>query len=769
MNKAFPPHNYELSPFTGWTRAHWEHLLARMTYGYVRAAQQSGSPARVLYPDDRRGLSDAVDAIESFARIASAWSAWLRNPANPAGLNFQGHRMDVEALLRQALLEGTDPTAERTYWGDIGHMDQRLVESADIAVAVWLSRERVFGKMTPAEQAQVMNWLAQVDGKGTYADNWILFPAIAQAVRLHLGYPAPEKELDNKLAQMAEFYRGDGWYVDGLGDEFDLYNAWMFNWHYLLWAQIDGERRPEHRCRVLERARSFLAGFVHFFGANGSYPAWGRSLIYRFAAVAAFATGYWLDVAPADPGLLRRLSSGCIKYFCEHGLFDPNEHYVRQGFHGDFPAAGEPYISPGSPYWCCHGLFALTFDSDDPFWTAVESPLTIERSDFELVLPAPGFVLSGRRATGQVLQLNSRSGQEHDAPRYNYTTKYGKLTYSTHFPFNVLPAGSSYAPDVMIGLTRDDQSFGHRTRTRAGGTAPGLIWCRFDEILDGEIQPMWVAVLLWGDRQIRLAAVRPTFPVRAFEAPGALGCERPASIMRRSDRQAGWEYAEVEGRALAIRRLLGYDDQCASAPFLGQSNINLAYTYAEQPMVCEARPSVQPRCLASASLVRPTPFDPTQELSGIQVRGSWEGVFQVSLPNGETAFVALGEGLPQITRLAGTEFKGPGLRYARLAADLSKVCGSGVTQVAGVVELSASGTFRVTREAESVVRVLTDAGIALADDWVGGAARRAQVTALDGTQIDVSEQCGVNTIPAELVREWSRRNERTLVEFHLSL
>ena len=52
-------------------------------------------------------------------------------------------------------------------------------------------------------------------------------------------------------------------------------------------------------------------------------------------------------------------------------------------------------------------------------------------------------------------------------------------------------------------------------------------------------------VLLYGDIQIRLTVIRPTFPVMAFEAPGALGCEKPMDILRRSDPQAGWEYAEV--------------------------------------------------------------------------------------------------------------------------------------------------------------------------------------------------------------------------------
>ena len=668
MIEMFPALNYDLSPYTGWTRAHWQALLARLTYGYVLAAERQGSPARVLFPDDRRGLPDAVDALESFARMASAWGAWLRNPANPAGLTFQGREINLEALLRQALLDGTNPQSPSTYWGDMDHMSQHIVEAADVAVTVWLSRERVFDRMTGAERAQVMDWLAQVDGKQTYFDNWILFPAMAQMVRLKLGYPAPEVDLDSRLEQMAAFYRGDGWYADGPGNEFDLYNAWMFGWHYLLWAWMDGDRRPDHRELVLKRARAFLDGFQYFFGANGSYPAWGRSIVYRFSAVAAFQTGHLLNIAPPDPGLLRRLSSGCIRYFYERGLLDPDEHYIRQGFHGDFPPAGESYISPGSPYWACHGLFALTFDRDNPFWTATESPLPVEREDFDLALPAPGFVLSGRRVTGQVILLNSRSGQAEEigldagggqltseaellarfAPRHDYPAKYGKLAYSTHFPFNVAPVPGSYAPDAMLALSRDGQRFGHRSTTRAGGVAPGVMWCEFDEMIDGQPQTVRLAVLLWKDFQVRVALLQPTLPVRAFEAPGALGCDDASNIVRRSDPDAGWEYAEVDGRALGLRRLLGYDCQQASAPFLGYSNINLAYFYSEQPMVYETRPSAALRGLAAVSLLRPAPFDPAREFEGMAVTVENVHSFHVTFPDGESAFVVLGNEPPHI-------------------------------------------------------------------------------------------------------------------------
>jgi hypothetical protein len=760
------PLDLERSPYTGWTRAHWQSILARVTYGYVRAADKQGSYARVLYPDDRRDSPDAVDALEAFARVASVWGAWLSNGNNPSTLEYNERTLHVDEILYRALLEGTDPAKPRTFWGRMRGMDQRLVEAADLALAVWFSRERVFNHMNERERGQVMAWLAQVDGQDTYYDNWVLFPAIAQAVRLQLGYAVDERELDARLEQMAAFYRGDGWYVDGPGAEYELYNAWMFGWHYVLWALIDGGRRPEHRDLVLQRARSFLAGFQYFFGSNGSFVAWGRSIVYRFAAIACFATGYLLQCAPLSPGALRRLSSGCLKYFYDREFMDPDEHYIRQGFHGDFPPAAEAYISPGSPAWACHGLFALSFAEDDPFWTATEEALPVERDDFELALPTPGFLLSGRRATGQVLLLNAGSGHQPENPRHNYLSKYGKLVYSTHFPFNVLPAGQTYAPDAMVALTLDDRAYAHRFVNRVHGVAPGMMWSEFVEIVDGEPQLLRVAIVLWGDVQVRLSLVQPTRRVRVVEAPGALGCEGAAFVTRESNRAQGWEYAQAEGRALAIQRLVGYDEQRASEPFCDYSNINLAYPYAEQPLVMEREPGSRTRCLAAATLLRPNAFDAAREFSGIQVTANDTGSFVLTFADAERVFVSLATQLPDETHLGPVRVTGAGIRYARSSAE--RVAGIGVSEVAEVCTLDSAGTFELVRAAANATRVTTNVGLSISPNWSGGIVTRAEARQLDGSWTDVSPRVINNRIPQALVGEWMNCNERRLVEFRLT-
>jgi hypothetical protein len=294
------------------------------------------------------------------------------------------------------------------------------------------------------------------------------------------------------------------------------------------------------------------------------------------------------------------------------------------------------------------------------------------------------------------------------------------------------------------------------------------MWSKFDQTLDDELQPLWLAVLLWRDIQIRLTVIRPTFPVIAFEAPGALGCEKPASIIRRSDQRSGWEYAEVDGHAVAIQRLSGYDCQQASAPFLDQSNINLAYSYSEQPMVYESQASVAARCFAAASLIRPAAFDPAHEFSGIKVEIESPEIFYVQLADERSAFVAPGETTPRRLTVNGLEMEGTGIRYVQTSQDLNEICGLGVTAISGLATFDRPATFRLKRISERVSRVTIDTGFSLGPAWLRGDARAIEVLALNGQWTDITDQCRADSVPGRVVQAWSEHNQRTLVDFRIT-
>src|SRR6185503_9243103 len=164
----------------------------------------------------------------------------------------------------------------------------------------------------------------------------------------------------------------------------------------------------------------------------------------------------------------------------------------------------------------------------------------------------------------------------------------------------------------------------------------------------------------------------------------------------------------------------GYDSQKTSAPFLDQSNINVAYAYSEQPVVFETEARITARCLASASLVRPEAFDPANEFSGIKVEIEAPEIFRVSFPDGTMAVVTPGETTPKRVSLNGLAVEGNHLRYVQASKDLNEICGLGITQLAGLAAFDEPATFRLKRSSNGTLMLRRIPGYhSSINGWVG--------------------------------------------------
>jgi hypothetical protein len=77
---ALPPEDRRLSPLTGWTRAHWEHVADVLLEG-VRPHQSRGH-ALIFIPDSR-GIAPRrrSDGLEGFARTFLLAAARLADRA----------------------------------------------------------------------------------------------------------------------------------------------------------------------------------------------------------------------------------------------------------------------------------------------------------------------------------------------------------------------------------------------------------------------------------------------------------------------------------------------------------------------------------------------------------------------------------------------------------------------------------------------------------------------------------------------------------------
>jgi len=406
--------------------------------GYLEAARRTSSSLAVVeFPDatitnsflSRSGLS-----ATGVTRMLPALAAWAASGRQPD----LGSREALVAALRN----GTDPDSP-DYWlpCPADRQNQRQVEASIVAWSLWAARDIVLPALSARERRNLAAWLASCCRVPVRNNNWAWFTAVAQAACRRLSEKSPEFEFDEKwmlddLKALDAMAAGDsGWYNDGLkGAAFDYYNSWVFASHFLYWNDLAGDIYPQFRNRFLERLKAYLEISPYFFANHGGHVLYGRSLIYRWAAVTPLVLAWRQGLWPHSPGLLRRIVERNILWQWDLGAFDAaagklRETYTRAGTRD----VCETYIDGGHPYWGMQAFAFWLIPDGDPFWTAPEEPLPVEKSDYAIAVPEAGLLVRGARASGQVTLYNAKSTKTEP----HYRDKYNKLAYNSHFPFAV--------------------------------------------------------------------------------------------------------------------------------------------------------------------------------------------------------------------------------------------------------------------------------------------------------------------------------------------
>ncbi|MFI8424965.1 DUF2264 domain-containing protein [Streptomyces sp. NPDC085479] len=428
-----PPEDRELSPYTGWTRAHWEEAADRLLLAVRPYASPRGG--RIDLPGPRPSWSGArSDGLEGFARTFLL--AALR-VAGAHGEDPHGHLDRYAAGLAAgtaapgtaAHRAGHDPDA----WPLIADTRQAIVESASIALALRLTRPWLWDRLTDSTRHRVADWLRPALAPSPVDNNWWLFGLTVAGFLQDAGDGTDRAAatVDRSLARIEEWYLGAGWYSDGDNRAFDHYNSWALHLYPVLHAHLAGDRALLDRYGP--RLRAHLADHARLFDATGAPVPYGRSLIYRFAAAAAPWLGTLTGHTPLTPGATRRLASGSLRYFLDRGATDARG-LLTLGWHGPHAPLVQPYSGPASPYWAAKGFLGLLLPADHPAWTDPEEPLPAERADSVRPLGPTGLLVQTTAADGLVRLHNHGSnhvaagGEDGDDPgyaRFAYATRTG--------------------------------------------------------------------------------------------------------------------------------------------------------------------------------------------------------------------------------------------------------------------------------------------------------------------------------------------------------
>ncbi len=668
LRGRLPPEDRDRSPFSGWVRAHWEGVADHL----LESAATYASPrhASVLLPPiaaDRR--SRRTEGLEGYARTFLLAAFRIRG-AEGAGCSALSERY------AEGLDAGTDPSSAEA-WPAIRSRRQSIVEAASIALALFESRPWIWDSVSEVTRDRAVIWLGSIHGKECWPNNWLLFPVVVNAFLKSVGAPHAQDEIDRNLDLIDEMYRGDGWYSDGAGNNFDHYVGWGMHYYTLLWCRMDGDAADPARASVYrERARRFLEDYRFLFSGEGAPLLFGRSAIYRFATVAPLWAAAVLGSSPLPPGETRRVASGALRYFLDHGAVE--DGVLTTGWHGEFRPLAQGYSGPASPYWASKAFLGLLAPAEDDLWTAREEPSATERGDFYRAMPVPGFLAWGTQSDGIVRVANHRSDHYPLGGMPSAMPLYQKLAYSTSTSPELAPDREAPALDSTVVLTRENGRPSVRTQfqqsivcDRYAGSAHyprersrmKEAWSRRTGrrgIRQGR-EVVETAAIALGRAEIRIHRVANAGHCRVHTGGFAIAADEPLgtevaktwSMARRSD-----------GLTSFAACLYGFSEASVQT----SEGANAFGRYSATPVLTAGHPANgEAVYVALIALTRSAlePHETVSEIAAVDVR---DRCVVISCRSGEAFFVHLGAVEPVDTMLAATPLCGE-FKFARVSPD----------------------------------------------------------------------------------------------------
>ena len=504
---SLPPDDRQLSPRTGWTRAHWEAIADQLVDGLLVHRSPLGALVR---PPGRTSCSGELsDGLEGYAR------GFLMAAARLAGANGDDPRGWLPRYA-DGLAAGTDPSgAER--WPAIVDRSQPLVEAASLVIGLRLTRPWLWDRLDDGVRQRVVEWLCGAMTARHVDNNWWLFPVLVADFLSDVGAgtAAGTAVTARSLERIESFHSGGGWYSDGPNRAFDYYTGWAMHFYLGLRSWLFGAPEgPELRPRL----REFLRGYAGFFDDGGGMVYFGRSLTYRFASAAPLWLGAALDAQPWEPGRTRAMASAVVRRFLEHGAV--RDGLLTAGWYGPHEPTLQAYSGAGSPYWAAKGVLGLALPPAHPVWRDPEPPAAEPST---ATLDAPGFVLHGHGGIARL--VNHGSHVQSPDPLYDrfaYSSRTGPTAAGD-------PADNHFALHV-------DGAWTGRGPFEPLGAGPG--WAASRHLPAPGVSVDSVSVVR-GAVEVRVHRVRATEPVRC--------------------RQTGWAVAGGEITADLVG-LLGYDE-----------------------------------------------------------------------------------------------------------------------------------------------------------------------------------------------------------------
>lgn len=365
-------------------------LNAYFRSGFMQYKTKSCS--YVNYPGYGSILGFRVSGIEGFARtgVLIASQVFSNLKANTLSDNDK----EVIDCLKRGILNGTTP-GSIDYWGDIKDYDQRVVESADIARILWLTKPIIWDTFSSSQREQVAQYLLQVNHVKLPQNNWLLFPVVVNTVLSNMGASVGADPMANYFI-FKKFYLSDGWFFDA-PHGVDYYNTWGITYD-LFWIHFLNDSFDK---TFITSAINDSAKLTEHLISPVGIPMMGRSVCYRMGVPSPILANSLLSSDLSTQGKAKHGLFLVLDHFVSRGVL--TEGTVTQGFYKNDKRFLDIYSGPGSCHWSLRPLVLANLHTESSsFWTNPSQRLPIENYDFSLNKPALGWIINGDKATQKI-------------------------------------------------------------------------------------------------------------------------------------------------------------------------------------------------------------------------------------------------------------------------------------------------------------------------------------------------------------------------------
>ena len=339
------------------------------------------------------GRDKRVAYMESFGRLMSGISPWL---ALPEDNTKEGKiRKQLHEWALASYKNAVDPKSkDYLLWEG---PTQILVDAAYLAESFLRAPEATWDKLDKTTQQRYIDKFKGLRVIRPAYNNWLLFRGMTEAFLLSINEEADKYALTVSTNKLNEWYLSDGWYSDGPEMALDYYNSYVIHPMYVeiletcnkynFWTPITTEL-------AIKRMQRFNTILERLISPEGTFPAFGRSVVYRMGAFQSLALAAWKYGLPEgiSNGQVRSALSAVMRnMFSVPGNFD-NENYLQLGFCGHQPDLSNYYTNNGSLYMTSLVFMPLGLPANHPFWTDPAEPWTSKKAWSGQPFPIDGHV-----------------------------------------------------------------------------------------------------------------------------------------------------------------------------------------------------------------------------------------------------------------------------------------------------------------------------------------------------------------------------------------